>query len=130
MLLDDEVQPGAATRQFRRIELHPGMPACVADAGAGSDQCEQRPTLACAGTARRQQAADQEHEAQRGEADALEDAERARQDPQFELHVERVREQGGADREAEQGLRAERPAEGIHGMPVRPGRTDYLPLPP
>ena len=48
-------------------------------------------------------------------------------DAQLELHVERVAEQRRADRESEQELTAERPAERIHARCLAWGSADYRP---
>ena len=57
------------------------------------------------------QAAQQEHQAQPGERQALEDAEIAGLQPIVELQVDRVREQTHTGNETEQELRAERAAQ-------------------
>ena len=120
-LLDEEVQARAAARHRRRIQLHPGMAARIAGAHCRRDEREQRPGLASARRTRRMQATEQEYEAERGEGDALEDAERTRLDAELELHVERIAEQRGADGESEQELTAERPVERIHAHALRGG---------
>src|SRR5690606_37755619 len=64
--------------------------------------------------ARRMHGPKQEHDPKRGEADTLEDAERARLDAEPELHEQCIAQQCGAAGKAQQELTAERPAERIH----------------
>src|SRR5690606_10249043 len=61
------------------------------------------------------QAGKQEHQAERGERDALEDAQRARFEVRAELQEDGVADQQYAGGEAREALGPERPAEGVGG---------------
>src|SRR5690606_37389397 len=73
----------------------------------------------------REQPGQQEHRAQRDETYALEDAQRARHQPEVFLGIEGIGEQRRADGETEQALRAEGPAKGVgvHAATIRKKRN-------
>ncbi|KAG1230952.1 hypothetical protein G6F68_019244 [Rhizopus microsporus] len=85
-----------------------------ADTHRGGDEGQYAIGRAARSVGRPVQRADQEQQAERGECQALEDAQRARLQAHLQLQEDRVAQQARTDQEAQEELGAEGPAQWIH----------------
>ena len=118
--LQHEVHAGAARRNRRWKKLYPDVASRYSCTDRSSDQSQHPIGTPSERVPWRMQATEQEHDTQRSESDPLENAERTRQQPLHELHVQRIRDQSRADHETKQELGTKRPTRWIwiHGFTI------------
>ncbi|KAG1199383.1 hypothetical protein G6F35_012515 [Rhizopus arrhizus] len=110
--LAQEAQRWAAGRaHLRRQHLHVDVARGDADTHRGGDEGQYAIGRAARSVGRPVQRADQEQQAERGECQALEDAQRARLQAHLQLQEDRVAQQARTDQEAQEELGAEGPAQ-------------------